>query len=322
MNETSSKFVDNFAKNRILNDKMSKVSHSPENSYFVENDKPFEAFNQYKPDLSNIRRKKEEDGSCCFSFASFFSTEHYKENGFIRLYHYPAKDTIGNILLVHGLYDESLPNYAYLIKLLNELKLDVFFMVLPYHFDRKPEESLFSGEYFLSADIFRSQNAYIQSVYDIHGSLEFVKNFNALPTLLVGFSMGGNISFRYFLLGRPMGLFLINPVTELSRLILDNPLTVLIKRDLDKFGYDEEFYKRIFKDIDPCNNLDANYDAESIAIAYSVYDQIIEEEKYKKFIDTVCLKSVNSYNAGHLNMLRVPRLSRDIYDFFIKKALK
>jgi len=64
-------------------------------------------------------------------------------------------------------------------------------MELPFHFNRKPAESFFSGEYFISADLLRARNAFIQSIYDIEASRNLIGNINTLPCLLVGFSMGG-----------------------------------------------------------------------------------------------------------------------------------
>ena len=61
---------------------------------------------------------------------------------------------------------------------------------------------------------------------------------------------------------------------------------------------------------------DVNF--KSVALLYSIYDQLIEEKKYKAFIEKTNVKNVNIYHAGHLNILRVPKLSKDIYNFFME----
>jgi len=57
-----------------------------------------------------------------------------------------------------------------------------------------------------------------------------IGNINTLPCLLVGFSMGGCISFRYHMLRDSFkGTFLINPVTDMLLLVWDNPLLLRLK---------------------------------------------------------------------------------------------
>lgn len=255
-----------------------------------------------------------------FEIPSFIKTKVYTENDTIYLYYHPAENPACNILLLHGLYDDNMINYTFLIKLLNELKFNVFFMELPYHFNRKPEDSAFSGEYFVSADLLRSRNAFTQSLYDIEASRKLINNINTLPCLLVGFSMGGCISFRYHILRDSfIGTFLINPVTDMLSLIWENPLLIRVRKDLEDHGFGKERVAEVFKILDPCENISFASNVDNIAIVYSLYDQIIGMEKNTIFIEKVKyagLKKIFEYHAGHLNILRVPRLSNDIYDFF------
>ncbi|OPZ89490.1 MAG: hypothetical protein BWY74_02704 [Firmicutes bacterium ADurb.Bin419] len=207
-------------------------------------------------------------------------------------------------------------NYEYLIKLLNELKFNVYFMIMPYHFERKPETSLFSGEYFFSGDLFRTQNAFKQAVLDIEACFQFIGNESNLPNILMGFSMGGCVSLRHFVLNKQeTPTFLINPLTNLSSVIWDSPLLVTIGRDLKNIGLDKEKCEKFFVEMDPCKNLGENFSGEKLAMVYSNYDQIIEENKYRNFIEIAGLKNAQAYNAGHLNILRVPKLAKDVYDF-------
>ena len=124
------------------------------------------------------------------------------------------------MFVLHGLFDDNIMNYSYLFRLLNSLNLNVYFMTMPYHFDRKPKESLFSGEYFVSGDIFRTQNDFKQAVLDIDASLQFIKRENLLPTLLTGFSMGGCVALRHYILNKQeIPTFLINPVTDFCEVL-------------------------------------------------------------------------------------------------------
>jgi hypothetical protein len=322
MNEASSKFVDTLALEKLLNEKLSKVSHSPYNSVFISQDIPLEDLEILRLDLSGVKSINNENGLSCFTLPSFFKSSHYEENNRIYLHYHPAKTPEYNILLVHGLFDDNIVNYNFLIKLLNESNINVFFMELPYHFNRKPETSSFSGEYFFSADVYRSRNAFKQAIYDIEASMQFINSYNVLPTMITGFSMGGCIAFRYHLLKKQVvKTFIINPVTDLTRLVWDNLLLVYVKQDILDSGFEMSKYERIYKELDPCDNLYLGFDEDKVAMVYSIYDQIINENKYKTYIEKTGIKKVLPYSSGHLNILRVPKLSRDISDFLNETKL-
>lgn len=312
MNEASSKYVDHIALKNLLDGKLSKVSHTTLGSRFMPEERVFSRLNQcimqgFQKDMS---RNLVEIPSC-------EATPFYPENNSIYLDTYPAENPRGNVLFLHGLFDDNKTNYNYQFKILNELGLNVYLMTMPYHYSRKPGESLFSGEYFLSADVYRSQNAFKQAVMDIDLSLQWMKSENPYPSILAGFSMGGCVAFRYHLLThQTVSTFLINPVTDLSNIITDNPLMGKVRDDLQMSGAGPQLYKDLFRELDPCENLGDNFHADNLAMAYSNYDQIIDIGKYNTFISKTGIHQAVDFNCGHLNILRVPKLSMDMANFF------
>jgi hypothetical protein len=315
MNEASSKYVDNLAINKLINEKLKKVNHSPKYSLFVPAEGLFRNRNNVLS-FSNVKYYKDNSTIRRIDIPSFESSEFYSENNTVYLYNYPAQNAQGNVLFVHGLFDDNLMNYNFLFKLLNALNLNVYFMTMPYHFERKPKASLFSGEYFLSGDIFRTQNAFKQAVLDIDASLQFIRKENLLPVLLVGFSMGGCVSLRHYILNnQQMPTFLINPVTDFCDVLWDSPLFVTIGKDLLEYGYGKNECKKFFMDMDPSNFIDEAFKSDNIAMVYSSYDQVISENKYMKFIGQTGIKNAYPYHSGHLNVLRVPKLAKDIREF-------
>ncbi|NLP13739.1 MAG: alpha/beta hydrolase [Clostridium sp.] len=322
MNEASSKFVDELAIKRLLNEKLQKVTHRSKPCVFHDLWKTFDGLEECKLDFSHVKIVKNGVHGENFEFGSFEKKQSYIENNTVYLYCHPSKNPLGNILFLHGLFDGNMQNYAFLVRMLNELGLNVYFMVLPYHYVRRPKSSAFSGEFFVSADLERSHNAFKQSVFDVEASLQLIRHYSRLPCLLVGYSMGGCIAFRYHILrGRSDGTFIINPVTDLLSLIWENPLMSTIRRDLEICGFDRNKVYLVFKELDPCENLNSDFSAGNIGVVYSIYDQIIGEEKNRIFIERVAkagLQNILEYHAGHLNILRVPKLSKDIFDFFVK----
>lgn len=319
MDRASSKFVDALAVRKLLNEKLLKVTHTPKQLSFCRQEKPFDALGKYSIHINDVKFRKERS---CFELSSFIKTPLYRENEKVLLHYYPSENPIGNILFLHGLYDENIHNYAFLTRMLNIRGLNVFLMVLPYHFGRRPQESIFGGEFFISADMQRTYGAFRQSVFDVETCFQFISHFSNLPCVLAGFSMGGCIAFRYYILKNNFpGVFLINPVTDLFTLVWRNPLMVAVRRDLKACGYGKRETSLVFRDLDPYKNICSNVNLGGVSVVYSEYDKIIGEEENRKFIKRITRKGVCNilkYHAGHLNILRVPKLSKDICDFFTR----
>lgn len=316
MDEKSSKFVDKLALEILINEKLSKVRHSPDNSYFKNKDINFDDFSGNLLQKTDVDFAGTVNGVSLFNIPSFYKQELHIENNLIPVYFHPAQNPKSNILMVHGLFDENSANFLFLIKQLCDLNFNVYFMALPYHFNRKPKESSFGGEYFFSADLYRTRNAFKQAVLDVEATKQFINFNNDMPINILGFSMGGCVVFQYYLLNKcGIKTYLLNPVTEFKRLPWDNTLLLSIGRDLKESSVREDTILKIFTEIDPCEKIGLDFNGENMAIGYSVYDQVIKKRKYDSFIKKTGIKNVTEYSAGHLNVLRVPRLARDIHGF-------
>ncbi|HEY9061760.1 MAG TPA: alpha/beta hydrolase [Pseudobacteroides sp.] len=316
MNEASSKFVDKLAMEKLISEKLAKVRHSPDDSFFKKDEISLNCIDDLQLEKSQIKLVDIVNGISHFQIPSFYKQPHYLENNLINIYYYPSDNPQCNILLLHGLFDDNMANYLFLIKQLNELNFNIYFMVLPYHFERRPEGSFFGGEYFFSADLFRTRNAFKQTVLDIEASMQFIGYHNSMPKRILGFSMGGCAAFRYYLLKKSLiKTFLLNPVTEFKKLAWDNNLLLTVGRDLDESLMSRDEVLKILAEIDPCENIGPDFKVDNLTMVYSIYDQVIEKVKYDAFINKIGIKNAIEYSSGHLNVLRVPRLSRDIFKF-------
>ncbi|PYG85772.1 hypothetical protein LY28_03192 [Ruminiclostridium sufflavum DSM 19573] len=316
MNEQSSRYVDTIAINKIIENKLSKARHSPKDSYFklIEGN-PFE-------DMDNINTKAlevaciREEACERLSFKSFVHTP-YTENNCAGVIVYNAEKAIGNVVFVHGLYEDNLGIYQFLVTMLNKLGLNVYLMMLPYHYDRKPKDSSYSGEYFWSADVARSQWALKQAVYDLYSVCKIVSEKSSLPVQLTGFSMGGCMSLILASVCKEINnLFIINSVSVLSKLTWESKLLVNIKQDMCSYGYCFEDIKKALIDFEPLSRKNSYLHEKNIILAYGLYDQIVLQEDYEYLIGNIEFRGVNKYSAGHLNILRVPRLANDILKGF------
>ncbi|WP_392486563.1 hypothetical protein ACER0A_005130 [Haloimpatiens sp. FM7315] len=77
-----------------------------------------------------------------------------------------------NIILVHGWRAKVLNRLEKVfLNSFIDRKYNVYRYVLPFHMERSPNTSLYSGKYFVSADVSRTLKSVQQSVSDISGSM-------------------------------------------------------------------------------------------------------------------------------------------------------
>jgi len=249
------------------------------------------------------------------SFQSPIQTR-YVENNLVKGRCFCAKESVGEIVFVHGLYEDNMDIYKFFISMLNEQGMNVHLMVLPFHYERTPKESAFSGEYFWSADVYRSALAFKQAVYDLAQFYTYVKNKAGRPAWIVGFSMGGGIGLSLVSLIPIDGIFVINPVCNITELMWHSALFSTIKNDLEANGLTFEYIQNMYSLYEPLNISEIKISRDKVVMAKSLYDQINDPRNYDLFNQKWGLKHELSYKAGHLNILRVPKLAIDITNFY------
>ncbi|MDX1701044.1 MAG: hypothetical protein R3250_10520, partial [Melioribacteraceae bacterium] len=190
--------------------------------------------------------------------------------------------------------------------------INVYLLMLPFHYDRKPSNSLFSGEYFWSGDIDRSVLAFKQSLYDLYALYKFIKSKSDLKLIISGFSMGGGITLTLACTVQLEGVFVINPVSNITSLVWNSKLFSPVKKDFESSGLNYNSVKSRFQEFEPLDREHLSTPLNNIAIGSSIYDQINDPENYELLINKWHMDNVLKYKAGHLNILRVPKLSNDI----------
>jgi len=315
MDGASSRYVDQIATEKLLDLKLRKVRHQPTKFYTPD------IYTLNKDELDQLAGKREAFTDFVlkpgmFSFLSCITTE-YLENNRVWCNYDQVENARGEVILIHGLYEDNRQIYQYLITVLNKQGLNVTLYSLPFHYERKPADSLFSGEYFFSADIFLSLLAFKQAVYDLYLLYCYLKQTRQQKVALVGFSMGGGISLLLSILCKDIdGLFVINPVVRFSELIWERPLCATIKQDLEDYGMSYAQIKNLMLGFEPLKISQPATPVTQISLAKGIYDQINDPQDYNRLADRWNIQNVISYKAGHLNILRVPRLCTDILNFY------
>ena len=70
--------------------------------------------------------------------------------------------------------------------------------------------------------------------------------------------------------------------------------------------------KSRFQEFEPLDREQLSTPLNNIAMGSSIYDQINDPENYELLINKWEMGNVYKYKAGHLNILRVPKLANDI----------
>lgn len=282
MDEASSRFVDRIAVERLVGEKLARVTHRP--------DLP------YVPPAPDAPRPAPER---------------------VRLTSYPAERPRGTVLFVHGLYEEQREMYGFLFNGLRRHGYSIELYCLPYHYERKPEESLFSGEFFFSANLARTRDAFLQAVDEVGVCLDRLRRERGHPVFLAGFSMGAAIAL---LLAASLeafeGVCVINPPADFPELIWKSPLCATIRADLELAGAGRIDVAAAFFGIDPLHVRADAVDTRRVLMIQALYDLVTDQDQYEALARAWQLRHRARYAAGHLNTLRVPRLAEDMARFF------
>ena len=311
MDEASSKFVDQLVVEKMLDEKLQTVTHQPRRAPQMLLDDAF-------PAMASIMRLPDADRDSATGLITFHSPVacDYPENRTVWVTTHPVAEQKGVVLLVHGLFEDNRNIYNFFVGELNRQGYGVYMMTLPFHYERAPKESHFSGEYFLSADLGRTKRAFIQAVMELLHFHDWIANTEGTPPFVVGFSMGGTVCLSAAAKSnRIRGLAVVNPAADLSEVIWTSPLCATIKNDLLNAGWRRLDTSGVIATFDPFILPRPMISPERMLFIYGLYDQITRPDQYESFIAKWRFLHVRKYKAGHLNTLRVPRLSIDISTF-------
>jgi len=282
MDEASSRFVDRLAMDKLVQEKLAKVHHYPPHPL--------------PPPAPFMGMREPEAG---------------------QLISYPVAGARGTVLFVHGLFEEQREIYRFLFSGLSRQGYSVELYSLPHHYERQSPDSQFSGEFFFSADLARTRQAFLQAAVELRGHFARLRRETDVPVYLAGFSMGASIVLLLSTLLEGIdGACAINPPAVFPELIWTSPLCRTIRADLETAGVTPDVVATYFQDIDPVALDRGRINPARILMIHALYDLVTEQRQYEVLANTWGFPHRIKYQAGHLNTLRVPRLADDLGKFF------
>ncbi|MBN2528537.1 MAG: hypothetical protein JXR76_19265 [Deltaproteobacteria bacterium] len=318
MKESSSRFVDQITLDKLLSEKLEKVHHFPDTG--IDFPEPlFKDWPQYQDTLARAfghGMAPVQSSSTEMLFESLVQGNHV-ENQMFSVQAFLSGSPVVNLVFYHGLFEENREIYHFLFSNLTRLGVNVYLCTMPYHYERMPAKSVFSGEYFWSAYFERTRNAFKQAVYDLHLVREWIACSSSLPVIVGGFSMGGAVALIYGAFQRlEDAIVALNPAVSLSEIVWDSPLCKTIKADYLNAGYEIQQLRKAYRSFEPVAWSAPRTPVKRIFMAYGSYDLVTSPELYRTLVSRWQLTNTIEYKSGHLNMLRVPRVANDIVQFW------
>lgn len=311
LDEASSRFLDRIALDRLVGEKLERVQHRPIASLASLAEQPYTQLLQLTAPVE--MRQSQPDTLLMKSVPNALDPEQ----DWYPVVSLPAAQEKGTILFVHGLYEDNRRIHDFILNGLRRCGYSVHVTTLPYHYERTPASSQFSGEYFFSANLQRTKGAYCRSCTELYQTYQQLAKRTAGPLYVVGFSMGGTIALGVAAISAVMqGLFIINPAAHLPSVIKNSPLCLSIRRDLSRAGCDEATVDRVLATFDPYFTPNPVMPTHRIKVAYPLYDEVTSVAQYQSLVNEWKFPHVVTYKAGHMNTLRLPNLVQDIVEYF------
>lgn len=193
MNKFISEQIDRYSL-RQLHKRKSLVSHfKVENMSPVKSDEFSSYFDTpYIPEIKFIQDKRISN----YSVGTFSYDSQIKNNcndEVLGYYHRNSKnENSTNVILVHGwrMDDYKYIDSIYLKSFLNS-GYSVYHFIMPYHFQRNSNDSIYNGELFVTSDIGRTLLSVKQAVSDLRALIKWLKSNTQGKIILIGVSLGG-----------------------------------------------------------------------------------------------------------------------------------
>ena len=220
----------------------------------------------YHPSIPSIRKGRLEVGSEeHLSFATPYvplDPEYageflaYPEVGRAHLWswrhHEPAPATI---LLTHGWGVGAwwMHRWEYDVpQLFHELGLDVYFYLAPYHERRNPGHVRFSGSLHPSADLVRTNEAFIQTAIELRTIISMILDRNPAPLGMMGSSLGGYTSALLASIDERLSFVIpVLPPASMAHLLWDHgagqgPATSSMRDHAEEVGLTRELFHQFW----------------------------------------------------------------------------
>jgi len=227
-----------------------------------------------------------------------------------------------NVILIHGWRAYNLNRLGKVfLDSFKERRYNIYNYILPFHMERCPIESLYSGEHFVSANVNRTLKSMQQAVSDVRALIRYIKQIKKEKVIIVGLSVGGIVSN---LLGEVeedidalISLFYGN---DLSFTVFETEAGKYMKKDFLKNNFNQALLSKSWDIINPCLRkpiLEPN----KILLISGKYDKYVLNKDTDKLWENWGIPQILKYNCGHSGIVLFKnKVKNDTLKFIDKRV--
>lgn len=228
-------------------------------------------------------------------------------------------DTGSAVVLLHGAFAPSFAVEAFLAGPVVEGGASMFALALPFHMDRAPGESRYSGQYLFSGDIPRLYRGVLQAAADVVALVSALRNSGCRSIALVGMSLGGGVAALSATLTPVDSLFLIMPVVDIYATIIGAPLARTIRRDAEEAGFTRSEIERAAHCITPGRLGAPLCDPNRVRVHYALYDRQVPAGVVELLLHSWEVTGAVAHRRGHRTMgFSLLSIRRDLASFLLE----
>lgn len=206
-----------------------------------------------------------------------------------------------NIIFVHGWRMDSYDRIKKIFhkRIMKDFGWNMYYYSLPYHFEREPEESMYSGELMISADVERTVESTKQAIVDLRALIQWIKGNKSGPIILVGVSLGGWVTNLIATLEAQIDVVVsIFYANRLSYSIWNTIPGKFIREELEKNGVTYEELVDYWKITDPSQSF-PKVNKDNILLISALHDQYIDLKDADYLWECWDKPMRHIYNCGH-----------------------
>ncbi|HDR7494137.1 TPA: alpha/beta hydrolase family protein [Bacillus cereus] len=205
---------------------------------------------------------------------------------------------------------------------MKDLGWNMYYFTLPYHFEREPENSLYSGEYMVSANIERTVQASRQAVVDLRALIHWIKVNKGGPVILIGISLGGFVTNLTALVEPEIDVLAsIFYANRLSYSIWNTNPGKFIRKDLEHHGVTYNDLINYWKITEPSQAV-PKIKKENILLISGKHDLYVHSEDTDYLWESWDRPTRYIYNCGHAGIvLNRKKIATDTINF-IRNRIK
>lgn len=233
------------------------------------------------------------------------------------------KDEDGpHVIFVHGWRAESFDQVKKIFhkSITKDLGWNMYYFTLPYHFQREPSQSLYSGEFMISANIKRSLAAIRQAIVDLRCFIQWIKENKKGPVVIVGISLGGFITNLLATVESKIDVLTsIFYSNRLSYSIWNTLPGKYIKADLEHYDVEYEDLIRYWEITDPSKAL-PKVKKKNVLLISAQHDRYVHIEDTDYLWESWGKPTRYVYPCGHAGLvLKRKRIEKDTLSFINNK---